>query len=358
MIAGVAGPNVLFGIAAAVIVSAVLPLAAGSIVRGHRADAKAEKRQTVWSSVVSAGVDCLLGRSQRAAQLVREQLDDKSTRQVALSAISTVLRAATVDVAPLRCVVSESRAPAYLRKEMRHGHTDRVVAALEMMAELCLAGPLIPEAALLTRHENEDVRHAAARALVVSDPALAISELLRLLPHEGPWVRSLLCDVVLLHPLQATLVMNAKVLHEVPELIVVLPWERWRGRQFPNEWVGWIEQAFIDERQSIRLAAVTAMGSLGGESATLALAAALGSVDRSVRFAAADRLSRMRGGIEILLRTSEKDSGDAAEVAATALLALAAGPFARQRTDDEMPDDFVIDLRDQPAPTSKNRNYA
>jgi hypothetical protein len=197
------------------------------------------------------------------------------------------------------------------------------IEALEIV-EVLRVHQLLGDAAVLTRSDDPEIVRAACDAVVEIEPSVGIGILIGLVNGGDSWVLD-------------SLGRAAEAVARRENRPVPLSRAQWRGapmlaqraltesatfdRATVSDAIMSLVEALEHESTSRRLASVTALSaSIDHPAAQIALAGALGSEDRMVRFATAANLSDSAVGRDILRRTALRgDGSDAARMAAEVL---------------------------------------
>lgn len=268
------------------------------------------------------------------------------TRGVAILALANAARLGELEN-PLSTLSYEAGAHIFRWLCDQLGNADAGVRAeaLEVAAVLrmrSLRGRLMAAA----RDPDNVVRVSACRALAIIDPRRAIGELLRLVETEGEWTVDLLADIIerngvdFIDPIisrveswsatPALIALLASTKAPTGESALVAALDRQDhatqiraavglGAVRSQQAVPTLQRLLQSSNQSVRSAAVRALGAIGEAGALSDLTQALGDESRPVRFGAATSLLSTPGGREVLMKAAKSGDPFVAEAASLAL---------------------------------------
>lgn len=288
-------------------------------VRSAQLDGVTWKRAHHLGSELAAGRDI-----NRKAPALTELLDTTDQPMLVATALAVAVRQEHTEVHPsLFSAVGRSRLSTLLRDRIDDADANTKIEALEIV-EVLRIHVLLGDAAVLTKSDNAAVVRAACDAVVELEPSIGIGILIGLVGDGDSWVLDSLGRAV-----------DAAARRETAP--VPLSRSQWRSapvlaqralsesatfsRATVTDALMALVEALEHSTTSRRLAAVTALSaSIEHPAAQIALAGALGSDDRMVRFATAANLADSPAGREILRRTAASgDGSDAARMAAEVL---------------------------------------
>lgn len=301
-------------------------LIAATFWRRGRRERQERSRASVWKRAHHLGSELVAGRNIEAnASGLGRLLDETDQPVLVASAVAVAIRREAHEVDPAvyravnRSALSKRLAPVLQQADAR-----RRVEVLEIVEVLRL-DQLLGESALLTHHDDPSVVRAACDAVVAIDPAVGLGILIGLADSQSSWV---------IDSIGRAAAACAAAGH------TTLPIARSRWRSSPllaqravresalfdpatvADALSALVAALEDRDAGRRLAAVNALaGTIDDHpAAQLALAGALGSADRMVRFATAAALAETATGQAILRSTADLgDGSDAARMAAQLL---------------------------------------
>lgn len=312
-------------IAAAALLLAVFAVA-GATIRARRRNEQNDQREGVtWKRAHHLASELLAGRNtERHTASVIDLLDTADRPLLAASALAVAVRQADHDVdEALFRAVGRSTLPSVLRTQISSQDVNTKIEALELV-EVLRVHLLLGDAAVLADHEHPGVARAACDAVVELEPSVGIGLLVGKSERGDSWVLDALG--------RATDACARREQRPVP-----LSRAQWRdapvlaqralteSATFDQATVSDAVMALVESLEAAsaakRLAAVTALAAcIEHPAAQIALAGALGSSDRMVRFATAANLSDSPAGRDILRRSAaEADGSDAARIASQVL---------------------------------------
>lgn len=312
-------------VAAAATLGAVLVVVAAT-VRAWRRNRRADQRDgVIWKGAYHLGSELVAGRSTtRNAAAATDLLNRTEQPLLVASAFAVAVRQAHHDVDDsLFAAVGRSSLPALLRARLDDPDPNVRIEALELV-EVLRVHLLLGDAAVLTNSEDPKVARAACDAVVELEPSIGIGILVGKVDDGESWVLDALgraADAAA-HRERRPVPLSRAQWRDAPMLAQrALAESATFDRATVSDAVMALVESLQHESTSKRLAAVTALAaSIEHPAAQIALAGALGSPDRMVRFATAANLSDSTIGREILRRTAAEDEGsDAARMAAQVL---------------------------------------
>lgn len=336
--------TVAFGIALGFAVLAVA-LGVNTFFRRVMHRSQSQRRADAWATVHD-GVYAVGTGDLLALRSIERLLRNRRTRATAVSALADAARGDSQIAMALGERLGDSKyLQRWINRSLSHPDPGRRVEAAEVAGTLQLwrcRGSI----AVATSDHDPEVRVMACRALAALDPERAVGVLLRLVETDGPWASELLADVVQRSSFRAgrALLDRAQSWAVSPGLLRVIAAKPTAGAEdvFAHalgasdemsrqhavaglastraEGTGMaLADMLVDERETVRLAAVRALGRLDDPERALDMAAALGDTSRLVRFAAANALAGTEGGRYVLMRIARGHEELAAEAAHLAL---------------------------------------
>ena len=297
-----------------------------SAFRARRGGERRGARDGVaWKHAYHLASDLAAGRNpERNVPALVEMLDTSDQPLLVASAIAVAVRQEHNEVDPaLFTAIGRSRLSTLLRKKLDDPDANTKIEALEIV-EVLRVHMLLGDAAVLARSDDPRIVRAACDAVVELEPSVGIGLLIGLVDSGDSWVLDSLGRAA-----------DASARRESRP--VPLSRSQWRDapmlaqralresatfdRATVTDALMALVEALEHSSTSRRLAAVTALSaSIEHPSAQIALAGALGSDDRMVRFATAANLADSPVGRDILRRTAMSgDGSDAARTAAEVL---------------------------------------
>lgn len=302
----------------------LLLVARTALLRQRRVRDQGRNSQ-VWMDTHAAGERMVMGMGKPGDHdTISKNLGKARSRASAIGAMVAVIRSHGGQAdRELLDAVEASGIDRYLRSEFLADDPHRRAAALEIV-EATRREELTGDVAALAVDPEPDVVRAAANALVVLKPELAVGVLVGLLADHGPWVVDSLG--------RAANTLSVRDNRNVP---IARPY--WRDA--PDLARRALSQGLLTEPGDAsdavavmislldsddtekRLGAVNALADIiTHPGAQIALAGAMGADDRVTRFAAAVRLADSDEGQRLLRNAVSGDNAsDAAEVAALVL---------------------------------------
>jgi hypothetical protein len=305
---------------------ALVALAAYTLAARRRLELRAARDGQLWKRAYHLGSELASGRNvERNTADLRDMIASRDRALVVATAVAVAVRQQPDDVdAALYRAVNRSALPSQLSAQLETRDVNRRIEVLEL-AEVLRLHDLFAAAAVMTRDDDPGVVRAACDALVALDPASGLGVLIGLAGKHESWIIDSL----------------GRAAHRIGTSgngAIPLGREKWRNvpllaQRAINESATFDAATVADAvsvligsldnvSASVRLAAVNALaGSVESHpQAQLALAAALGSTDRMVRFATAAALSDTVIGQSILRSAAAGgDGSDAARIAAEIL---------------------------------------
>ena len=312
----------------------VLAAVAGNVVvvmamwtfRVRRRGVQSAQRDGVtWKRAHHLGSELAAGRDiNRKAPALTHLLDTTDQPILVAAALAVAVRQEHTEAHPaLYSAVGRSRLATLLRDRIDHADANTKIEALELV-EVLRVHLLLGDAAVLTRSDDKAVVRAACDAVVELEPSIGIGILVGLVGSGDSWVLDSLGRAVEAAarreatpvPLSRSQWRSAPVLAQR-----ALAESATFSRATVTDALMALVEALEHSTTSRRLAAVTALSaSIEHPAAQIALAGALGSEDRMVRYATAANLADSPVGRDILRRTAASDDGsDAARMAAEVL---------------------------------------
>lgn len=303
----------------------VVVIVASAFRSRRRGERTGQRDGITWKRAYHLGSELAAGRNvdRHAAALV-ELLDTTDQPMLVASALAVAVRQEHTEVDPaLFAAIGRSRLAVLLRTRLDDTDVNTKVEALEIV-EVLRVHVLLGDAAVLARCDDPVLVRAACDAVVELEPGIGIGILIGMVNGGDSWVLDSLGRAV-----------DAAARRESRP--VPLSRSQWRGAPmlaqralsesatFSRATVTDALMALIEALEhpttSKRLSAVTALSaSIDHPAAQIALAGALGSDDRMVRFATAANLADSPIGRDILRRTAVSgDGSDAARMAAEVL---------------------------------------
>lgn len=293
----------------------------------RRRGARHERRDgAVWKRSYHLAAELASGRAIESNSSALCDLVESTSQPVLLaSAVAVAVRQQPDAVHPaLFVAVNRSGLTNRLRRALRSSDANSKIEVLELVEVLRLH-ELMADAAMLTRSDDAAIVRAACEAVVQIDPSIGLGILIGLAPKGESWVLDSMgraADRVRQDgtgpiPLSRAQWQSAPLLAQraITESALF-------DRATVAEAVSALIAALDDTSSTRQLAAVTALaGTIEDHpAAQLALAGALGSPDRMVRFATAAALSDSVTGHRILRSAvAAGDDSDAARIAAEIL---------------------------------------
>jgi hypothetical protein len=316
--------TITWGLAIASGLVVVLIVAAAFRAR-RRGELSGQRDGITWKRAHHLASELAAGRNvERHTPALIELLDTTDQPMLVASAIAVAVRQEHAEVDPaLFIAVGRSRLSELLRVRLEGDDVNTKVEALEIV-EVLRVHVLLGDAAVLTRSDDPVLVRAACDAVVELEPSIGIGILVGMANSGDSWVLDSLGRAV-----------EASARREVRP--VPLSRSQWRSapvlaqralaesatfsRATVTDALMALVEALEHSTTSRRLAAVTALSaSIEHPAAQIALAGALGSEDRMVRFATAANLADTTAGRDILRRVaSSGDGSDAARMAAEVL---------------------------------------
>lgn len=291
----------------------------------RRGEREGQRDGVTWKRAYHLGSELAAGRCvERNGPALVALLDDSDQPMLVASALAVAVRQEHNDVDPaLFTAIGRSRLATLLRARLDGDDVNAKVEALEII-EVLRVHVLLGDAAVLTKCDDPVIVRAACDAVVELEPGIGIGILVGLANRGDSWVLDSLG--------RAVEAADRRESRPVP-----LSRSQWRSapllaqralaesatfsRATVTDALMALVEALDHPTTSKRLAAVTALSaSIDHPAAQIALAGALGSDDRMVRYATAANLSDSPVGREILRRTAMSgDGSDAARMAADVL---------------------------------------
>lgn len=310
---------------AAIASSAVVVIVATTFRVRRRGERNGQRDGITWKRAYHLGSDLAAGKQiERNTSALVELLDTSEQPMLVAAALAVAVRQESEEVDPaLYTAVGRSRLSTILRARLDQPDANTRIEALEII-EVLRIHLLVGDAAALTSCADSTVVRAACDAIVEIDPAIGIGLLIGLVNGGESWVLDSLgraTNAVARRELRAVPLSRAQWRHAPMLAQRALTESATFDRATVTDAIMTLIEALAHESSSKRLAAVTALSaSIDHPAAQIALAGALGSDDRMVRFATAANLSDSPVGRDILRRTAASDDGsDAARMAAEVL---------------------------------------
>jgi hypothetical protein len=303
----------------------VLMIVASAFRSRRRGEREGQRDGVTWKRAYHLGSELAAGRNvERHAPALVELLDTTDQPMLVASALAVAVRQEHGEVDPaLFAAVGRSSLSDLLRARLDDGDTNTKVEALEIV-EVLRVHVLLGDAAVLARGDDPTIVRAACDAVVELEPSIGIGILIGMANSGDSWVLDSLGRAVDAAarrelrpmPLSRSQWRSAPVLAQR-----ALSESATFSRATVTDALMALVEALEHSTTSKRLAAVTALSaSIDHPAAQIALAGALGSDDRMVRFATAANLSDSPVGRDILRRTAASgDGSDAARMAAEVL---------------------------------------
>lgn len=303
-----------------------IAIVGATLWRRGRVERRQRRQGTIWRRAHHLGTELASGRRvERNSDALVELIASTSHPMLVASAVAVAVRQEAGEThRALFAAVNRSRLADRLGRPLRCGDPRGQIEVLEIV-EVLRVGALLPDAALLTRADDPAVIRAACDAVVAIDPTTGLGILIGLADAETTWV---------LDSMGRAASACAAIGRDT------LPLARGRWNSAPLLAQRAVRESALFDPATVadamaalvaaldhpaanrRLAAVNALaGTIDDHpAAQLALAGALGSPDRMVRFATAAALSESATGQDILRATAELgDGSDAARMAAQLL---------------------------------------
>jgi hypothetical protein len=312
----------------------VLAAAAGGVVGliiawtfrvRRRGVEKAQRDGVTWKRAHQLGSELAAGRDiNRKAPALTQLLDTTDQPMLVAAALAVAVRQEHNEAHPaLYSAVERSRLSALLRDRIDHPDANTKIEALEIV-EVLRVHVLLGDAAVLTKSDDMAVVRAACDAVVELEPSIGIGILIGLVGKGDSWVLDSLGRAVdhAARRETAPVPLSRSQWRSAPMLAQrALSESATFSRATVTDALMALVEALEHSTTSRRLAAVTALSaSIEHPAAQIALAGALGSDDRMVRFATAANLADSPVGRDILRLTAASDDGsDAARMAAEVL---------------------------------------
>lgn len=310
---------------AAIASSVVVMIVAMTFRARRRGERNGQRDGITWKRAYHLGSDLAAGTHiERNTAALVELLDTSEQPMIVAAALAVAVRQESDGVNPaLYAAVGRSRLSTFLRMRLDQPDANTRIEALEII-EVLRIHLLVGDAAALTSCADSTVVRAACDAIVEIDPAIGIGLLIGLVHSGESWVLDSLgraTTAVARRELRAVPLSRAQWQHAPMLAQRALTESATFDRATVTDAIMTLIEALVHESSSKRLAAVTALSaSIDHPAAQIALAGALGSEDRMVRFATAANLSDSPVGRDILRRTAASDDGsDAARMAAEVL---------------------------------------
>lgn len=312
---------VLVATAAVAVMAIVL-----SAFRSRRRGASVGQRDGVtWKRAYHLGSELAAGRNpERHTSALVELLDTTDQPLLVASALAVAVRQEHNDVdAALFAAVERSRLSSLLRARLDDDDVNTKVEALEII-EVLRVHVLLGDAAVLTRGDDPVLVRAACDAVVELEPSIGIGILIGMVNGGDSWVLDSLGRAIdaAAHRESRPVPISRSQWRGAPMLAQrALSESATFSRATVTDALMALIEALEHSTTSKRLAAVTALSaSIDQPAAQIALAGALGSDDRMVRFATAANLADTPVGRDILRRVAASgDGSDAARMAAEVL---------------------------------------
>jgi hypothetical protein len=312
----------------------VLAAAAGGVVGliiawtlrvRRRGVEKAQRDGVTWKRAHQLGSELAAGRDiNRKAPALTQMLDTTDQPMLVAAALAVAVRQEHNEAHPaFYSAVERSRLSALLRDRIDHPDANTKIEALEIV-EVLRVHVLLGDAAVLTKSDDDAVVRAACDAVVELEPSVGIGILIGLVSKGDSWVLDSLGRAVdhVARRETAPVPLSRSQWRSAPMLAQrALSESATFSRATVTDALMALVEALEHSTTSRRLAAVTALSaSIEHPAAQIALAGALGSGDRMVRFATAANLADSPVGRDILRLTAASDDGsDAARMAAEVL---------------------------------------
>lgn len=296
-----------------------------TIVTRHTVLRRARSAGQLWEDAYELGVSLAEGQGSPEAakdidRLIRSQ---KDPTPVVLSLAAIARSYGDLASDQLFEAARRSSVDEWARAKLVSDDPLDRIEGLETVEILKLSS-LLGEVANLAGADDEQVVRAAAEALLVLDPSVAIGVLVGLVNRSGGWVLDTLGRATN-HlatqsggrmPVARPQWRNAPMLAEQSLANGLLP-----DAGSASDALSVLIEALDDPSSQRRLAAVNALANtIDHPGAQIALAGALTAPDRMTRFAAASRLAQTDTGRSILHRAAASgESSDAASMAAEVL---------------------------------------
>jgi hypothetical protein len=316
--------TITWGLAATagVVVMMIVVSAFRSRRRGERST---QTDGVTWKRAFHLASELAAGRNvERHAPALVELLDTTDQPMLVASAVAVAVRQEHDDVDPsLFAAVGRSRLSMLLRERLADTDVNTKVEALEIV-EVLRIHVLLGDAAVLTSSDDPVLVRAACDAIVELEPRIGIGVLVGLVNGGDTWVLDSLGRAVEASARRESrpVPLSRSQWHSAPMLAQrALSESATFSRATVTDALMALVEALEHDTTSRRLAAVTALSaSIEHPAAQIALAGALGSDDRMVRFATAANLSDSPVGRDILRRVAASgDGSDAARMAAEVL---------------------------------------
>jgi hypothetical protein len=303
----------------------VVVIVASAFRARRRGERHGQRDGITWKRAYHLGSELAAGRNiERHAPALIELLDTTDQPLLVASALGVAVRQEHTEVDPaLYAAVGRSRLANVLRPRLDDPDINTRVEALEIV-EVLRVHVLLGDAAVLARYDHPIVVRAACDAVVELEPSIGIGILIGMVNSGDSWVLDSLGRAVDAAarresrpvPLSRSQWRSAPVLAQraLAESATFSP-------ATVTDALMALVEALEHSTTSKRLAAVTALSaSIEHPAAQIALAGALGSDDRMVRFATAANLADSPVGRDILRRAAMSgDGSDAARMAAEVL---------------------------------------
>ncbi len=317
--------------ALALIAGGIVVLIVASAFRSRRRNQRRSQRDGIlWKRAHHLGTELAVGRNRNRNEPALLQLLDTTDQPLLVaSALAVAVRQDHGEVHPsLFRTVGRSRLAEVLRRRLDGADAsskdaNAKVEALEII-EVLRIHVLLGDAAVLTRSDNPMVVRAACDAVVELEPSIGIGILIGMANGGDSWVLDSLGRAVeaAAHRESRPVPLSRSQWRSAPMLAQrALSESATFSRATVTDALMALVEALDHSTTSKRLAAVTALSaSIDHPAAQIALAGALGSDDRMVRFATAANLADSPVGRDILRRVAASgDGSDAARMAAEVL---------------------------------------
>lgn len=304
----------------------IVVLIVASAFRARRRGERGGQRDGVtWKRAHHLASELAAGRNiERHAPALVELLDTTDQPLLVASALAVAVRQEHNAVDPaLFAAVGRSQLSTLLHTRLDADDVNTKVEALEI-TEVLRVHVLLGDAAVLTRGEDPVLVRAACDAVVELEPSIGIGILIGMANSGDSWVLDSLGRAVdaAAHRESSPVPMSRSQWRSAPMLAQrALTESATFSRATVTDALMALVEALEHSTTSKRLAAVTALSaSIDHPAAQIALAGALGSDDRMVRFATAANLADSPVGRDILRRMAVSgDGSDAARMAAEVL---------------------------------------
>jgi hypothetical protein len=303
----------------------VISIVAAAFRARRRNQRRSQRDGVLWKRAYHLGTELAVGRNRNRNEPALVQLLDTTDQPLLVaSALAVAVRQEHGEIHPcLFRTIGRSRLAEDLRRRLDSADANTKAEALEII-EVLRVHVLLGDAAVLTRADDPTVVRAACDAVVELEPSVGIGILIGMANGADSWVLDSLGRAVeaAAHRESRPVPLSRSQWRSAPVLAQrALSESATFSRATVTDALMALVEALDHPTASKRLAAVTALSaSIDHPAAQIALAGALGSDDRMVRFATAANLADSTIGRDILRRVAASgDGSDAARMAAEVL---------------------------------------